>query len=91
MMIEGAPSFAAIESALMVYAYAQSLGFSRAHFDVRIENSSVWKFHERFGAMRVGESEVDYFYEISSNEIDASFHRYRRYLPLGVTQAVQSS
>lgn len=51
---EGAPQTAAIESALMVYAYAiDYMQFDSAHFDVRRGNESVWRFHERFGANRV--------------------------------------
>lgn len=79
-----APSSAAIESALMVYHYARSLGFSRAHFDVRKENLSVWRFHERFGAMRIRETELDYFYEISAENIEASIRRYKKFLPEGI-------
>ena len=37
------PSHAAMESALMVYAYAvDHLGFTAAHFDVRKGNERVW-------------------------------------------------
>lgn len=51
------PSHAAMESALMVYAYAiDHLGFAAAHFDVRKGNERVWRFHERFGAKRVAEN-----------------------------------
>lgn len=51
-----------MESALTVYAYAvDHLGFTAAHFDVRRGNERVWKFHERFGAVRVDENEEDYF------------------------------
>lgn len=82
---DGAPQNAAIESALMVYAYAiDHLGFKRSHFDVRKGNESVWKFHERFGARRVGETEQDYLYEIGSEEISSARHRYRKFLPEGV-------
>ena len=77
-----APPFFAIESALMVYDYAiEHLGFSRAHFDVRRGNESVWRFHERFGAVRVAETEEDYFYEISLVSIQAARLRFQRYLP----------
>lgn len=79
---DGAPSSAAIESALIVYAYAiDHLGFRCSHFDVRKGNESVWRFHERFGARRVGETDLDYFYEIGPDEISAATHRYRKYLP----------
>lgn len=51
---EGRPRQAAMESALMVYAYAVNhLGFKGSHFDVRKGNERVWQFHERFGAQRV--------------------------------------
>lgn len=75
------PSYAALESALMVYAYAvDHLGFQAAHFDVRKGNERVWKFHERFGAQRVAETTIDYEYQINSKAISASRHHYRRFL-----------
>jgi RimJ/RimL family protein N-acetyltransferase len=78
----GAPQYAAIESALMVYAYAiDCLGFKNAHFDVRKENESVWRFHERFGAKRVAETELDCLYEIGLNEIMVARSRYKKFLP----------
>jgi len=76
-----APKSSAIESALLVYQFALALGFQRSHFDVRKLNQSVWKFHERFGAVRIGETELDYLYTISKAEILASLGRYRKYLP----------
>ncbi len=78
----GAPSFAAIESALIVYAFAiDVLGFSQAHFQVRKDNERVWLFHERFGAVRTHESDDDYEYVLSNDAIRASTQRYRRFLP----------
>lgn len=79
---DGSPQFAAIESALMVYAYAiDHLGFHAAHFDVRKGNENVWRFHERFGATRVAELEYDYLYSISFDEISSACLRYKKYLP----------
>lgn len=78
----GAPAHAAIESALIVYAYAiDHLGFQQAHFDVRKGNEHVWRLHERFGAVRTGESEQDYFYQLDAAAIAASRKRYQKYLP----------
>lgn len=75
------PSQAAMESALMVYAYAvDHLGFKAAHFDVRKDNERVWQFHERFGARRTSENELDYFYSIDNEAIAASRRRYQRFL-----------
>jgi len=79
------PRHAAMESALMVYAYAvDCLGFNACHFDVRKGNEKVWQFHERFGAVRIGETEIDYFYSLSDKSIQASLSRYANFLPDGV-------
>lgn len=75
------PSFAAIESALMVYAYAVDyLGFKRAHFTVHKGNQRVWEFHERFGAQRVDEAEGEYLYSVSSTAIEESRIKYAKFL-----------
>lgn len=82
IMKSDAPQAAAIESALLVYAYAlDKLGFTKAHFQVRKENERVWVFHERFGAARVREHGDEYEYAISHDAIRAAMHRYARYLP----------
>jgi RimJ/RimL family protein N-acetyltransferase len=79
---EGAPPHAAIESALMVYAYAlDTLGFRAAHFDVRKANERVWRFHERFGAQRTGETALDYLYALPADRIAQARARYAKYLP----------
>ena len=85
-MKDGALQSVAIESALMVYAYALDiLGFDRAHFQVNKENERVCKFHERFGAERVSENEVEYEYVITNASIRESMTRYKRYLPEKLT------
>lgn len=82
ILVHGAPQSAAIESTLMVYDYAiNHLGFSGAHFDVRKGNESVWRFHERFGAVRVAETAEDYFYEISLSHINKAMLRFQKFLP----------
>lgn len=77
---QGTPSSYGIESALIVYKFALECGFRKAHFDVRKQNTSVWRFHERFGAIRVGETENDYLYIIGEGEIQKSLARYAKYL-----------
>ena len=86
---DGAPSSAAIESALMVYAYAlDSLGFRCAHFQVQRANQRVWAFHERFGAVRVGQDDTEFRYTLSNAAIRASMQRYRRFMPAAATAEV---
>ncbi len=82
---DGVPQSVAIESALIVYAYAlDTLGFLTAHFQVNKENERVTIFHERFGATRIAENDVEYEYIITNEAIRTSMHRYRRYLPVSL-------
>ncbi len=75
------PSHAAMESALMVYAYAvDHLGFATAHFDVRKGNKRVWRFHERFGAVKTAETDIDHFYQMDNQAIATARKRYQRFL-----------
>lgn len=85
ILMVNAPTFAAIESALIVYTYAlESLGFQSAHFQVQKPNARVWRFHERFGAERTFENEVQFEYKLSNAAIQSSIGRYRKYLPDGI-------
>ncbi|WP_338143212.1 hypothetical protein [Vibrio owensii] len=62
--------YAAIESAFLVYQFGfEELGFEKCHFDVRKENSAVNRFHKKFGAKLVGETELDYLYEIYPKDV----------------------
>ncbi|EOI5817498.1 N-acetyltransferase, partial [Cronobacter dublinensis] len=84
VIADSAPSNTAIESALLVYYYGLKLGFSKSHFDVRKGNSSVIKFHERFGAKRTSETELDILFEITKEDIENSLIKYKKYLPENV-------
>ena len=82
ILTHNAPSYAAIESALMIYEYGYDyLGFTSAHFDIRKKNNSVWKFHERMGAIKIKETECDYFYYLPSFIQKEKSKKYKRYLP----------
>jgi len=84
ILAHNAPVYASIESALIIYAYALSLGFEQAHFSVRKENISVYRFHERFGAIKTDETADDYLYKIDEQAIRTSMKKYSRYLPEGI-------
>jgi RimJ/RimL family protein N-acetyltransferase len=80
LTIPNAPSFAAIESALMVYDYAFGiLGFERCHFDVRKGNEKVIAFHTRFGAKVTGETELDLLFNFTREEYQVTREKYRKY------------
>jgi hypothetical protein len=88
LILSGLSPLVAIESILLVYAYASWLGFEEARLDVRRDNKAVWSFHEGFSdAKRIGESELDYFYVISAEQIRTLLKKYAHFLthPLSVT------
>lgn len=89
---DGGPSQAAMESALMVYSYAfDALGFQAAHFDVRKGNERVWKFHERFGAQCIAETDIDYFYTLDRQSVERSRMTYSKFLPKDVAVTRQKT
>ncbi|MDX9682578.1 GNAT family N-acetyltransferase [Pseudomonas protegens] len=65
--------FAAIESAFLIYSFGfDHLKFEKSHFEVRKENTKVISFHEKMGAVRNGETELDFLYEISKASVLAT-------------------
>ncbi|PMX27598.1 MULTISPECIES: GNAT family N-acetyltransferase [unclassified Pseudomonas] len=65
--------YAAIESAFLVYQFAfDELGFQKCHFDVRKGNDRVISFHEKMGATRTGETELDYLFQITKEAVSES-------------------
>jgi RimJ/RimL family protein N-acetyltransferase len=87
ILSDQAPGSSAVESTLMVYAFALACGFTRAHFDVRRGNEKVWQYHERFGARRVDEDVLDYHFEMEEPQIRAALEQYRDRIPDGVAIA----
>jgi RimJ/RimL family protein N-acetyltransferase len=71
----------AIESALLVYEFSfHDKKFTRCHFDVRKANISVNKFHHKFGAHVLRETELDYFYEYSKREYIEFYSKNKHYI-----------
>lgn len=78
---EGAPSYAGISSAMLIYEYAfYKLNFSKVHFDVRKENKSVRNFHERMGAELVHEDELDSFYIYDKKSYEKIKPKYSKFI-----------
>ena len=80
ILCDGAPSYAAIESALLVYEIAfYQLGFTKSHFDVHKQNLRVLDFHQRFGAVIVDEDEDIFYLNISKEQYERTRQRYRKF------------
>lgn len=79
---QGAPVYAAIETALCVYVFGfEVLGHEQSHFDVRKDNAKVNAFHRAFGAVLDSEDELNYYYHIPRWSFEKAKVRYRKYLP----------
>ena len=68
--------YAALESAFLVYKFAfDHLKFKKSHFDVRKGNDRVISFHEKMGAARTGETELDLLFEITKEAVSRTKER----------------
>lgn len=73
--------YAALESAFLVYQFGfENLGFSKSHFDVRKGNDRVISFHQKMGATQTGESDLDYYFEITNDAVSAAKQRLKEKL-----------
>ncbi|MEM6440114.1 MAG: GNAT family N-acetyltransferase [Pseudomonadota bacterium] len=89
ILIDDRPRQAAVESALMVYAYAvDHLGFARAHFGVRLGNEKVLRFHARMGARELRRDARDAFFEMTPEAIRSARESLDRFLPGGEVEVV---
>jgi len=85
IMKPGAPSYAAIESALTVYEIAfGELHFKQSHFDVRKKNEKVVGFHKRFGAEVVNEDADNWYFVITEENYASAKLRYSKFWMRGV-------
>lgn len=73
ILSEDKTRFAAVESAFLVYQFGfDELGYRKCHFDVRKGNERVISFHTKMGAVQTGESELDYYFEITQQAVLAA-------------------
>jgi len=81
LIVENAPFYCSIESALLVYDFAfENLNFRNSKFDVDKKNKSVLKFHLNMGATIVDESEKVFYFEYSKFKYQEIRNKYLRYL-----------
>jgi len=80
IIIQNAPRFTALESALLVYEFAfYQLDFKKSHFDVRKENTKVVEFHKRFGAKVVGSDEDNFYFKIFKSDYIGNKKKYKKF------------
>jgi RimJ/RimL family protein N-acetyltransferase len=73
------PRLAAVESALLVYEIAfERLNFVQSHFDVRVDNTRVIRFHERMGAIRTHVAGDDQHMRLSKSAFEVEKNKLLR-------------
>lgn len=81
IIVDSAPTYTGIESALTVYRIGfEILSFKNSHFDVRKSNKKVIAFHMRFGANIIREDEESFYFEINKKQYLKTEEKYARFL-----------
>jgi len=69
LMMDGVSPQESFESDYLIRRYGfDVLGFKKIHFDVRKGNKKVIAYHKMVGAKIIGETELDYLWEITKEE-----------------------
>lgn len=77
LLKDGLSPLVALESALLTYSYGKKLGFKEVKIDVRKDNLSVRRFHEKFSnALIISESKNDVYYLVKESSINKLLDRY---------------
>lgn len=85
LILPGAPSTVAYTSAMLMYEIGFGvLNFSSSYFDVRVDNKSVWMFHERCGAELVRTDEIDRHYEFTRDAYLTLREKWTKFLAFEV-------
>ena len=73
--------YAALESAFLVYQFGfDELGYEQSHFDVMKGNKGVISFHEKMGAVRIGEDEDNVYFTIAKDTVIKIRERFKEKL-----------
>ena len=69
LMVDGTTPWESFETDYLVRMYGfDILGFNKIHFDVRKDNKKVWNYHQSLGAKRIGETELDFLFEVTKED-----------------------
>lgn len=80
-LLPAAPASLGLESNLLIYHFARQIGLEEARFEVLTENESVWRFHERLGAVFVREDDGFRHYSHNVKTIDSMLQRFKSIFP----------
>lgn len=76
IMSDNATSKQTLEGEYLLKHYAYHvLGFDKNCFEVRKANKKVVQYHKFCGSRVVGETDIDYLFELTKDEFDANKHK----------------
>lgn len=69
LMIDGVTAEQSFETDYLVRMYGFNvLAFNKIHFDVRKGNKKVWRYHMSLGAVKTGETDLDFLWELKKED-----------------------
>lgn len=78
---ENKTKYSALESALLVYEFGfYTLGFEQSHYDVMNGNDRVQSFHEKMGAIKTSEDNINSYYSFPKKAHENNRVRYAKLL-----------
>jgi RimJ/RimL family protein N-acetyltransferase len=82
---QNSPVSAGIESAINIYETGFNIcGFNKSHFDVRKDNVKVLKFHRNFGAKQIGEDEMNFYFDFTSDDYKLVKPKYSKFIKTSI-------
>ena len=76
LMLESATTFQSLEGEYLLKHYAYYvLGFNKNCFEVRKANKKVVQYHKFCGSRIVGETDIDYLFELTKDEFLSNKHK----------------
>ena len=81
LMIDNCSPIDMMEGEYLAKMFAfKATGFNKFHFDVRKGNIQVQRFHEMFGAIRTGTTELDILYKYNKSIYQQNKQKFRKML-----------
>ncbi|TLE11409.1 GNAT family N-acetyltransferase [Helicobacter bilis] len=76
LMLESATTFQSLEGEYLLKHYAYYvLGFNKNCFEVRKANKKVVQYHKFCGSRIIGETDIDYLFELTKDEFLSNKHK----------------
>lgn len=69
LMVEGSDPYEVMEGEALIKKFGfETLKFNKCYFDVRKGNKKVLKYHKLLGSKIVGETDIDYLFEVYKDD-----------------------